>query len=101
MGEIFIVKKIILLIMCHLLGDYVLQNDFIAKTKGSNWYHLFVHSALYCLPFMIFSVGFDLIDILLLFLAHMVIDLLKARYNMITYTQDQILHYMVIATLAI
>lgn len=25
------------LIICHLIGDYVLQNDFIAKTKGENW----------------------------------------------------------------
>lgn len=35
------------LVMCHLVGDYVLQIDFIAKTKGENWYHLLV----YCLPF--------------------------------------------------
>lgn len=44
-------NKLILLVFCHLVGDYVLQNDFIAKNKGSNWYHLFVHCALYCLPF--------------------------------------------------
>lgn len=24
------------IIMCHLIGDYVLQCDFIAKTKGQN-----------------------------------------------------------------
>ena len=35
-----------LLVFCHLVGDYVLQSDFIAKTKGSNWYHLFVHCAM-------------------------------------------------------
>ena len=40
-------NKLILLVFCHLVGDYVLQNDFIAKNKGSNWYHLFV-SAKYC-----------------------------------------------------
>lgn len=39
------------LVMCHLVGDYVLQIDFIAKTKGENWYHLLVHCLLYCLPF--------------------------------------------------
>ena len=36
----FNMNKLILLVFCHLVGDYVLQNDFIAKTKGSNWYHL-------------------------------------------------------------
>lgn len=44
------IEKIVILIMCHLIGDYVLQIDFIAKTKGQNLYHLFVHCALYCLP---------------------------------------------------
>jgi hypothetical protein len=24
-------------IALHMLGDYVLQTDFIAKTKGENW----------------------------------------------------------------
>lgn len=28
------------LVVCHLIGDYCLQSDFIAKTKGQNWYHL-------------------------------------------------------------
>ena len=48
-----IIKKIVLIVLCHLFGDYVLQCDFIASTKGKNWYHLFVHCALYCLPFLI------------------------------------------------
>jgi hypothetical protein len=37
-------KKMIELILCHLIGDYVLQIDRIADTKGANMYHLFVHS---------------------------------------------------------
>lgn len=41
---------IVLIVLCHLIGDYVLQCDFIAQTKGKNWYHLFVHCALYCVP---------------------------------------------------
>lgn len=41
---------IVLIVLCHLIGDYVLQCDFIAQTKGKNWYHLFVHCALYCIP---------------------------------------------------
>ena len=44
---------IIILIMCHLFVDYVLQSNFIAQTKGDNIYHLIVHCALYTLPFLI------------------------------------------------
>lgn len=87
------IKLIITLILCHLIGDYVLQTDFIAKTKGTNWYHLIVHCALYCLPFfVVYGLTWQLIFI---FITHMVIDPLKARYNKINYITDQLLHYIV------
>lgn len=79
------------LILCHLLGDYVLQIDFIAKSKGNNVYHLLVHCLLYCLPFyIVFGFVWQLIPLLIL---HIVIDLLKARYKLIPYWLDQVLHY--------
>lgn len=86
-------EKILLIIFCHLIGDYVLQNDFIAKTKGSNWYHLLVHCFLYIVPFYV-CFGFDwrLIAILV---SHIIIDPLKARWNKINYCEDQLYHYIV------
>lgn len=87
------IKLIITLIFCHLIGDYVLQTDFIAKTKGTNWYYLFVHCVLYCLPFFIvYGLTWQL---LFVFIMHFVIDPLKARYNKINYVTDQLLHYIV------
>lgn len=87
------IKLIITLIFCHLIGDYVLQTDFIVKTKGINWYHLFVHCVLYCLPFFIvYGLTWQL---LFVFIMHFVIDPLKARYNKINYVTDQLLHYIV------
>ena len=81
-----ILQKLILLIMCHLVGDYVLQSNFIASTKGKNWYHLFVHCVLYAVPFLIvFGWTWQL---LIIFLTHMIIDPLKARYY-------KILHYVI------
>ena len=82
------------LILCHLLGDYVLQCDFIAKTKGKNIYHLFVHCALYCVPFIILY-GYD-IKTLYLIVTHFIIDIAKSKYNFISYFQDQLLHYIVL-----
>lgn len=84
-------EKIFLLVMCHLVGDYVLQVDFIAKTKGQNWYHLIVHCWLYILPFYIcFGITWQLAFI---FITHIVIDALKARYGKISYFVDQTWHY--------
>ena len=88
-------ETIFVLVACHVVGDYVLQNDFIANTKGSSWYHLFVHCVLYAVPFVIvFGWGWK---IALIAAAHFPIDALKARYKKITYAQDQILHYFVLA----
>ena len=85
-------ETIFKLVLCHLVGDYVLQSDFIAKTKGENWYHLFVHCMLYCLPFYpCFGFKWQLIVILV---AHLIVDPLKARYKKINYIQDQVIHYI-------
>ena len=84
-------ERIIQLVMCHLVGDYVLQTDFIANSKGNNWYHLFVHCALYVLPFYVtFGLSYK---ILILFATHILVDALKARYKKIDYATDQIAHY--------
>ena len=84
-------RYIYLLIICHMIGDYVLQNDFIAKTKGENWYHLIIHSFLYTVPFCI-CFGFDY-KLVWLCVSHFIIDSAKARYETISYRHDQILHY--------
>lgn len=88
-------EKIFLLVMCHLIGDYVLQCDYIAKTKGQNRYHLIVHCVLYILPFYL-CFGFTW-HLVFLFATHILIDALKARYGKVNYTQDQVLHYLVCA----
>lgn len=77
--------------MCHLVGDYVLQNDFIAKTKGTNTYHMFVHCMLYCLPFVFFLPTWQII---IIYVVHVFTDSAKATFNKISYTQDQIIHYL-------
>jgi hypothetical protein len=87
-----ILLSIVLLIVCHLLGDYVLQTDYIAKTKGDNLYHLIVHCVLYCLPFLvIFGLTWQLIPLLGF---HYIVDILKARFKIIPYWLDQVIHYL-------
>lgn len=84
-------KLLIELVLCHLIGDYVLQCDFIAKSKGENMYHLLVHCALYTLPFM-YLFGVVSWKSFFIFGSHMYIDLLKSEKK-INYVEDQILHY--------
>lgn len=86
-----ILNELVILVMCHCIGDYVLQIDFIAKTKGKNWYHLFVHVVLYCVPFAV-CYGVDW-RLLIIGVPHIAIDAFKARYHIINYVTDQLLHY--------
>ena len=83
-------ETIYFLLLSHFIGDYVLQSDYIAKTKGENWWHLVVHSALYTFPFALMF-GIDL-RLLGLFINHFIIDALKARGHAINYVADQLLH---------
>lgn len=89
-----VIQRLYLLLISHFIGDYVLQTDFLAKTKGENWYHLIIHSLLYTVPFYIVF-GFD-IRLAILFASHMLIDAVKARHKFIGYAGDQILHLMVL-----
>ena len=89
------IERIFLLVLCHLVGDYVLQIDFIANTKGENWYHLLVHCFLYVVPFyFVFGLCWQLYVV---FLVHVVVDSLKARWKVINYVTDQVLHYCTLA----
>ena len=32
------IETILILVACHLIGDYVLQSNYLAMNKGKNWY---------------------------------------------------------------
>ena len=89
-----IFEAVFRLVMCHLVEDYVLQSDCIARTKGENWYHLLVHCLLYCLPFYL-AFGF-VWQLFVLFGVHVIVDAAKARYKKIGYAADQAIHYVVL-----
>ena len=40
-----------ILLLCHLIGDYVLQSHVMATRKTSSWAWAFIHATFYALPF--------------------------------------------------
>lgn len=87
-----VMKMLFTLVACHMIGDYLFQTDFIANTKGKNWYHLLVHCVLYAVPFyLVFGWSWR---ILFLAAIHFPIDALKARYGITNYGQDQMIHFI-------
>ena len=82
------------LLACHMLGDYVIQTDFLARTKGESWWHLLTHCVTYTVPFaVVFGVDWRVAWLLS---THIIIDTLKARWKVIDYLMDQSLHLLVI-----
>jgi hypothetical protein len=45
------------LILCHALGDYYLQSDWMALNKGKYWSVAFIHAAVYTLPFLLLTLS--------------------------------------------
>lgn len=59
----------------HLIGDYLLQNDWMALNKkakgGKGWLACFIHCLLYSLPFLLIA---SPLQVLFIFATHFIID---------------------------
>lgn len=67
-------------LVLHVLGDYILQNEWIAKNKLTNLYVSVLHALLYVLPFVIVF-NPDFLAILVMTSTHSIIDRFRlARY---------------------
>lgn len=67
------------LLLCHLVGDYVLQNQWMADNKTKSWFPAIVHALVYMIPFLF--VTQSPIALLVIFGTHAVID----RYRLAKY----------------
>lgn len=66
------------LLLGHLLGDYLLQNEWMAMNKSKNtwigWLSAFIHCILYTFAVCLFMENFQPIWIAVVFLSHFPID---------------------------
>ena len=93
------IEERLVLVFCHMIGDYVLQSDFIARTKGENWWHMIVHCTMYVLPFYL-VIGHDW-RIAALWAHHFLVDTMKARWKFIGYAEDQIFNFAMLMSMGI
>jgi len=59
-------------LLAHLVGDYILQNDYQALNKKNNIKVVLLHSILYTLPFLLITRS--LLALLIICFSHAIID---------------------------
>jgi hypothetical protein len=91
----------ILIIFAHYILDYPLQSDYLAITKGKDWYSLLAHSLIYALGISLclyYIECFEIWKCFILIISHYIIDYKKShaidkkKSNTIYLYIDQILH---------
>lgn len=103
-------EKFIFLLGCHFLADFAFQSAYLAEKKSTSVEHLLYHGAQYTATFVLFialtstilpfPAAVPVVATILLFLSHIIIDALKARWNIIkSIWLDQLLHISVILVL--
>lgn len=65
-------------LLLHLLGDYLLQNDWMAANKGKKTLPAFIHALVYSLPFLLLG---SYLSVWVIFVTHFFID----RFGLIKY----------------
>lgn len=75
--------EILWLLYAHLLADYPLQGEFLAKMKGKNFIALASHAAIWtgtiCIALILLRIPYTTFDIFLLYAIHLLADYCKAK----------------------
>jgi hypothetical protein len=71
--------SLIIALIAHFVGDYIIQNQWMADTKTSKWFPALVHGFTYTIPFLFATQS--IAALLVIALTHAVID----RYRLAKY----------------
>lgn len=59
-------------LLCHFIGDYWLQNDWMAMNKKKQWFPAIIHGIIYTLPFLILTRS--ILALAVICITHILID---------------------------
>lgn len=109
---------LLILLICHVLGDYILQSNHLAMDKLNRYPSVCLHALIYSIPFILVMIYYitittNLIDLgypwmlLIIPVLHYIIDTLKyliTKYlyqnSIVLYFTDQVLHILTIVIMA-
>ena len=70
-------NTVVLLLVLHFIGDFLLQSDWMAKNKSKSLKALALHVSMYMIPFFYVGYVYALVNAL----AHMAVDAVTSRLN--------------------
>jgi hypothetical protein len=75
------------ILLAHVIGDYIIQNSWMANEKVKRWWPAFVHGATYTIPFLFVTTSPAALFVI--FITHVIIDRLRlAKY--VVWARNQI-----------
>lgn len=69
------------IILAHLVGDYLLQTDWMSKNKTSRWWPAIVHGVVYAIPFLFITQSIP--ALLVIAGTHVVIDRFRLAKHLV------------------
>lgn len=66
------IAPFLLFLMCHLVGDFILQSDWMAMNKNKSTLHCLIHCLIYTACFIILTLSWK--ALLFIFVTHFIID---------------------------
>jgi hypothetical protein len=92
------ISTLLVWLACHFVGDFAFQSAWMSIEKGKSWEVNFYHAATYTAAFVLFAQPHpSILATVVLFVAHVIVDPLKARYKVIgPIWLDQLLHIVTI-----
>lgn len=93
------INTFIFMVAIHFIADFPFQGDWLGTKKGKSWELMTYHCLIYSGTFVVFG-GVETVYAAAIFVSHMVIDPLRARWHFIkSIWLDQLLHIATIALL--
>ncbi|HHU55954.1 MAG TPA: DUF3307 domain-containing protein [Acholeplasmataceae bacterium] len=106
--------KIVLLLIGHLIGDFVLQPECLAIKKKDSFKYQIIHAAIYAFVLGLVFILYDsfvkaLVLFIITFVLHLLIDYLRItisenknlRFQLITFVCDQLIHIIILYIIAL
>jgi hypothetical protein len=97
------ISRLVVYAALHMIGDFAFQSTWMCTQKGKSWEILIYHCLVYTAPMALMLLVSSMTDFVTLmglatvFLSHILIDALKARWGVVKEIWiDQLLHMGVI-----